>query len=128
MHPPFQELSAAIKLKLTLSMRLLRMHQKFSQSDFNSEYLFPTYSVGTNPLTSLSIPFQFAALLCCVVLANYGTVPYSLFSFVSAALLQAVLQANTERFLNELVKLRNQLVARRNRLGTSLVPVQTVSS
>ena len=128
MHPPFQELSAVIKLKLTLSLSLLRMYLQFLQGDFKSEYLFRTYFVGTNPVTSLNIPFRFAALLCCVAFANYGAVPYLLISFVSAALLQAVLQANTERFLNALVKMRDQIVERRNGLRTSLVPVQTVFS
>ena len=49
------------------------------------------------------------------------------FIHFSAALLQAVLQANTEPFRNALVKMRNQREETRNGLGTSLVPVQIVS-
>ena len=37
-----------------------------------------------------------AVLLCCAVPANYGTLPYSLIFTPIAALLQAVLQANTK--------------------------------
>ena len=43
---------------------------------------------------------------------------------LSAALLQAVLQANTETFRNGLVKTRNRAVEKLNGLGTLLIPVE----
>ena len=85
MNPHFQELSAAIKVKLTLSISLFNMHLQDEQSDFKSEYLFRTCSVATNLVTSLNNPFHFAVLLCYAVLTNYATVPYSLHSFSSNA-------------------------------------------
>ena len=45
----------------------------------------------------------------------------------SAALLQAVLQANTERFRNGLVETRNRRVEVRKGLGKLLVPDQLIS-
>ena len=73
---------------MTLSMSLLRMQLQFIQVTSKKNIC------SDNLLTSLTNPFQFAVLLRCVVLANYGRVQSSL---ISAALLQAVLQANTER-------------------------------
>ena len=122
-NPPFQQLNAVIQLKLTLSMSLLKMLLQFISSELKSKYLFRTCSVATNLVTSLNNPFKSAVLLCCVVLVTHGTVPYSLISFISAALLQA----NTEPFRNALVKVRTQLVEMRNELRTSLVPLQNVS-
>ena len=41
-------------------------------------------------------------------LTNYGTVPYSLFLTAITALLQAVLQENTEALRNGLVEMKNR--------------------
>ena len=127
MNPLFQELSAVIILKLTLWMSLLRMQMQFKYSDIKIEYLIRTCSVATDLVTLLNTQFQSAVLLRCVVLAKYGTVLYSLISFISAALLQTVLQANTEPFGNALINLRNQSVETWNGLGESLASVKNVS-
>ena len=79
------------------------------EREIKSEYLFRTYSVATNTVTSL----EFHSDLCyyaAPLLANYGTVPYSLILTLIGALLQAVLQENTEPFQNGLVKMRNRTV------------------
>ena len=76
------------------------MHLQFLQNDFKSDYLFLMCSVATSAVTSLSSPIQIAVLVYCDVLADFGAVPYSLISFISAALLQALLQVNTEPFRN----------------------------
>ena len=101
------------------------MQLQFIQSDFKSEYLFRTCSAATYLVTSLNNSFQFVVLLCCVVLAKYGTLPFLLNSFISAALLQELLQANAEPFRNALVKTWNKIIEMKNRLETSLVPLQT---
>ena len=67
-----------------------------------------------------------AVLLCCVILAYYGTVPYSLISSISAAPRKAVLQAHTEPFRNPLAITKIQLVKVRNGQGKSLVRFQNV--
>ena len=76
---------------------------------FKSEYSFLTFSVATNLVTSLELHsnlYYYAVPF----LANYGTVPYSLILTPIAALLQAVLQENTEPFRNGLVEMRNRTV------------------
>ena len=76
---------------------------------FKSEYLFRTSSVATNLVASV----EFFSELCSFAvpfLANYGTAPYSLGFNPVAALLQAVLQENTEPFWNSLVEMRNKTV------------------
>ena len=93
------------------------MQLEARQKDFKNEDLFRTCSVATNPVTSPNNPLPIAVLLCCAVLANYGTVPYSLISFISAELLQIELQAKTELFRIALVKMRSQVVGMRNGLG-----------
>ena len=90
-------------------------------------FFFRSCSVAANLVTSSSNPFQSAGLLCCVILANSRTVRFWLTSLISAALLQAVLQAIEEPLRNTLVKLRNQIVERRNGLGKLLDLVQKVS-
>ena len=81
----------------------------FIERDFKSEYLFRTCCVATNLVTSL----EFHSDLCYYAvpfLANYGTVPYSLFFTSIAALLQAVLEENMEPFRNGPVEMRNKTV------------------
>ena len=51
---------------------------------------------------------QSAVILCCVILTKHGTVPYSLFSIISAAWRRAVLQANKWRSGNEESASRNE--------------------
>ena len=87
MNPPFQELTAVIKVKFTLSISLVKMQLRARQSDFKSEYPLRTCSVDTNLVISPNNPIQTAVLLCCAMLANYRTVPYSLIRFISGALL-----------------------------------------
>ena len=120
-------LSAVNKLILTQSMNLIRMQLHFIQSDFKSEYLFFTCSAATDLVTSLNDPFQSVVLLFSVTLANYGTVPFSFILFTSAALQEAVLQANTEQSWKKVFKMWNQAVEMRNRPRTSLILVQNVS-
>ena len=104
------------------------MQQQARQNDFKSEYLYRTCSVATNLVTSPNNPFQNTVLLCCVILENYETFPHSLISTISAALLQALPQANTAPFRNALVKMRNQVVNMMNGQGTLLVSVQINST
>ena len=110
MNTPFQQLSAVIKVKFTLSISLVKMQLRARQS----EYLLRTCSVDTNLVISSNNPIQTAVVLCGAMLANYRTVPSSLIGINSGALLQAMLQANTEPFWNILVKTRSQLVEIRN--------------
>ena len=100
------------------------MQLQFLQSDFKSEYFFRTCYQSVD-ITQEFIPN--AVLLCCADLAKYGTVPYSTIFTPITALLQAVLQANTELFRNDLVKTRNRAVELKNGLKTLLVPVQKIS-
>ena len=109
-----------------MSMSLFKNQLYFIKSEFKSEYLCRMCSVAANLVRSIINPFQSAMLLCCVVLANHGTVPYSPNSFISTALLETVLQANMEPFRNTMVKMRNHKVETRNGLGARLVPVQNV--
>ena len=126
MNPLFHELSAVIKVKLTLSISLFRMQLQAGQSDVKSEFLFRTCSVATNLVTWFKIPFQFAVLLCRAVLASYGTILiHSFQSFGSTATRSATSEHGT--VLEQLVRMRNQRqVGTRNGLRTSLVPVQIV--
>ena len=111
---------------MTLSTSLPKMQLQSRQNDFKSEYLFRTSADATDLLMSLNSPFQPAVLQCCVVLAIYGTVPYSLISFFSAALLGAVLQASMGAFRNVMVKMKDHFLELNYGLRTSLVPVQNV--
>ena len=83
--------------------------------------MFRRYQSGDVSLKMIAI----ALLLRCVVLANYGIVPYSLIHL--AALLQAVLQWNTEPLRSGLVELRNKTVEMRNEQRSLVVPVQIFS-
>ena len=77
------------------------------ERDFKSEFLFCTCSVPTKLVTSL----QFHSDLCYYAvpfLAKYGTVPYSLILTPIAALLQAVLQENTQPFWDGLPEMWNR--------------------
>ena len=110
------------------------MQLQFTQSDFKSEYLFRTCSVAISLVTSPLISFRLlgyyavpAVLKICAVLPKYGAVLYSPIFTPITALLQAVLQANTETFQNDLVETRKRAIELKNGLGTSLVPVQNVS-
>ena len=67
MNPPFQELIAVIKVKLTLSISLFKMQLQARQSHFKSEYLFRTFSVATNLVTSPKSSFR---------LLRYYAVPF----------------------------------------------------
>ena len=59
-----------------------------------------------------------------MMLCRFGQLPKSSVFAHSAALLQAVLQANTELFWNGLVETSSRAIEMRNWLGTFLVPVQ----
>ena len=93
-----------------MSMSLIRLiTTAVYRASLKSEYLFRTCSAATNLVTSL----QFHANLCSYAvpfLANYGTIPNPLIFTHIAALLQAVLQMNTEPFWNGLVETRNRTV------------------
>ena len=106
----------------------LRLRLPFIELDFDfkSEYLFRTCSVATNLVTSLDFHSNLMCFYVVPSLANYGTVSYSPIFTPLAALLQAMLQANTEPIRNGQVEMRNRAVRMRNRLRTSPVPVQKV--
>ena len=77
--------------------------------DFKRGYLFRTFSVATNQVTSI----EFLSDWCYYAgpfLANYGSVPYSPIFIPIAALLQAVLQEKTEPLRNGLLETRNRTV------------------
>ena len=116
MIPLSQKLSAVIEVILTLSVPISKMQVQARQSDFKSELFFHTCSVDYNLVMLPTNPFPIVVLLRCAVLAIYRAVPYSLFSFIPAALVQAMLEANTQPFQNALVKTRNQMVEKRNGL------------
>ena len=118
-NTPFQELSAIFEMKMSVH----RMQLQFTQSGLKSKSLSRTCSVNTNLGTSANISFQNDVRLSCAVSANYATVPYSIISFISGALLKAVLQANTDSFPNAMVKMRNQIAETWNGLRTRKVPV-----
>ena len=89
-----------------MSISLIKLQLQYIELEFKSEYLIRTCSVATDLMTS----HQFHSNLCFYAvpfLANYGTIPYSLFFTPIAALLQAVLQTKTEAFRNGLVETRN---------------------
>ena len=106
-------------------MRLFKMQLQYRQSDFKK--------VNICSARDPSLPVWWrhskvhSVLFCFAVSADYGRVPYSLGPFISAALLQAMLQAEMELFRNGLVETRNRAVEMRNELGTFLVPVQIFS-
>ena len=85
---------------MTMSIKFIKLELQYIELDFESDYLFRTCSVATDLVTS----YQFHSNLCDYavpfLLANYRTVPYSLIFTPIAALLQAVLPANTEPFRN----------------------------
>ena len=93
------------------------------ERDFKSGNMFPRRSFATNLVTSLKFnPMRNATLLCYFdQTRNVSVVTVSLFS---AALRQVVLQATTCSFRNALAKMGNQLLETRNKLETSLVPLQ----
>ena len=127
MNPQFQDMSAVSKIKMTPSISLSKMQLQTRKSDIKIEDLFRMSSSATNLVTSPCFPFEFVVPLFCAVLANCGTVFHSPTSFNSTALLQTMVQANTEPFWNAVVKTRNQLVKKKNQLGTHLFPVQIVA-
>ena len=127
MNLQFQDMSAISKVKLTPSISLFKMQLLTRKSDIKIEDLFRMCSSATNLVTSPCFPFEFVVSLFCAVLAYCGTVFHSPTSFNSTALLQTMVQANTEPFWNTLVKTRNQLVKKKNQIGTHLFPVQIVS-
>ena len=86
------------------------------------QYVLHATNLVTGDVTWFSI--KSAVLPCCVILANYATIPPALISFISAALRQAVLQGSTYPFQNALVKMRNQLIKAWNGLGTNRVLLQ----
>ena len=107
-NPPFQNFSG-VKAKLTMSISLIKLQLQHIELDFKSEYLFRTFSVATDLVTS----HQFHSKLCYYAvpfLANYGAIPYSLIFTSIAALRQAVVQANTEPFRNGLVEKKSRTV------------------
>ena len=104
----FSRSNAVYKLILTLSLSLLKKQLRFIQNYFKIDYLFLAFSVATDLVTSLTVPIQSAVLLFCVDLAIYWRVPYSLISFMSASLLQALLQASTKLLQNALLKMKKQ--------------------
>ena len=77
---------------------------------FKSEYLICTCSVAINLATSLDSPSYLLNHFAVPFLANICTVLYSLFFTSIAALLQAMLQANTESFRYGLIEVRNRAV------------------
>ena len=90
-----------------MSKSLIKLPLQYKELDFKNEFLFRTCSVAIHLVTS----HQFHSDLCYYavpfLLANYGAIPCSLIFTPIAALLQAVLQANTEPFPNGLVETRN---------------------
>ena len=107
-NPPFQKTSAAIVSEIDNVSKFALITTAIIERNFNSEYLFRTSSVNTNLVTSL----QLHSNLCYFALpflANCGTVPFSLIFTPIAALLQAVLQENTELLRNGLVEMRNKV-------------------
>ena len=108
-NPPFQENSAVVVSEIDNVNQFALITTANIERDFRSEYLFRTSSLATNLVTSL----EFHSDLCFYAapfLANYGLVPYSLILTPIAALLQAMLQENTEPFRNGLVEMRNSTV------------------
>ena len=67
-----------------------------------------------------SILFRFLLICCSFLPAKYGTIPYSLLLTPIAALLQAVLQSNTEPLRNGLVETRNWTVEATRNHSTGL--------
>ena len=126
MNPPSQELSEKSKVRLTLWISLFKMQQQAGQIDFKCECLFHACSIAANLLTSPNKTIRIAVLLCCAALTKHGTASCFTHSFIAAALIQAVLQANTEPFKNALLN-SNQIVEMSNRFGTLLVPLKIVS-
>ena len=90
-----------------MSFSLIKLQLQYKELDFKSEDLFRTCSVATD-LVALH---HFYSNLCYYavpfLLANYGTIPYSLIFTPMAALLQAVLQAIMEPFQNGRVGTKN---------------------
>ena len=108
-NPTTQKTSAVIVSEIDNVNKFALIKTANIERHFKTEYLFGTSSVAINLVASV----EFLSELCCFAvpfLANYGTVPYSLVSTPVAALLQAVLQENTEPFWNSLVELRNRTV------------------
>ena len=79
------------------------------ERDFKSEYFCGMCAVATNPVTTLEIHSDFC-YYALPFIANYGRVPYPLIFNPIAALLQEVLQENTEPFGNGLLEMRNTTV------------------
>ena len=75
---------------------------------FNATHLVTLLQFHSN-LYYYAVPF----------LANYGTIPYSLLFTLIAALLQAVLQMNTEPFRNGLVETTNRTIRTNRKPSTS---------
>ena len=104
---------------MTMSINLIRLNTTaVYRAWLKTEYLFRTCSVATDLVTSL----QFLSNLCnydVPFLGNYGKIPYSLIFTPIAALLQAVLQANTELLRNGLVRTRNRTVRTSRNHSTS---------
>ena len=80
-----------------MSINMIKLQLQYIELDFKSEYLFRTCPVATDLVTSHQFHSSFNLCYYAVpfLLANYGTIPYSLIFTPIAALLQAVLQANT---------------------------------
>ena len=98
-NPSFKKNSAVIVSEIDNFNKFALITTASIERDFRSEYLFRTCSVATSLVTSL----EFHSDLCeyaVPFLTNYGKVPYSLIFNPIAALLQAVLQKNTEPFRN----------------------------
>ena len=108
-HPPFLKISAVVVSEIDNVNIFALVITAIIELDFKSEYLFPTSSVANNLVTLL----EFLSDLCFYAvpfLANYKTVAYSLIFTPIAALLQTVVQNNTEPFRNGLVEMTNRTV------------------
>ena len=82
MNSTFQEISTVIEVNLTLLINFFKMQLRARQGDLKSECLFRTCSVATNLVTSPNNEFQIAVLVRFTSSAIYGTVPYSIISFI----------------------------------------------
>ena len=108
-NPTFEKISAVSVNENDKVKKIALQRNAIIERDFKSEHLFRTCSVATNLVTSLEFHSNLSYYIV-PLLANYGTVPYSLVFTPIAVQLQAVLQENTEPFRNGRVERRNRTV------------------